>query len=242
MRLINDAGAALIKSYETKRLLAYDDKRPDYVLQPGDHVEGTLTNGWGHTGPDVFIGQVIDDSQADAWFLHDTMAAEDSVANRVSVDLNDNQFSALCSFVFNVGDAQFAKSTLLTLLNKGDYASVSTQLRRFVYSKGVREPGLERRRAAEAELFLRPMPSDAPPPPAPKPEVEPAKSVVKTKTAGGLAAAGAGGALQQAGDAIKDSAGAHQWLLWIGTALLVAGLLFALYGRWDALQKAQAGQ
>ena len=76
--------------------------------------------------------------------------------------------------------------------------------------------------------------------PTPKPEVAPAKSVIKTKTAGGLAAAGAGGSLQQAGDAIKTAAGTHEWLMWIGTALLVAGLLFALYGRWDAMQKGSA--
>ncbi len=63
------------------------------------------------------------------------------------------QFDALVSFAFNVGQTSFATSTLLKLLNHGDYASVPAQLGRFIFAGGRRLPGLVARRAAEGRLF-----------------------------------------------------------------------------------------
>ena len=75
------------------------------------------------------------------------------VSRLVIVPLSQAQFDALISFVFNVGQTRFATSTLLKLLNQGNYAAVPAQLRRFVFASGRRLPGLIARRAAEGRLF-----------------------------------------------------------------------------------------
>jgi lysozyme len=76
-----------------------------------------------------------------------------AIRRLVRVSLNQAQFDALISFVFNVGQGAFGDSTLLRVLNLGDYAGVPTQLNRFVYGGGKKLPGLVRRRAAEGKLF-----------------------------------------------------------------------------------------
>jgi lysozyme len=83
----------------------------------------------------------------------DADAAESAVNEGVEVPLSQQQFDALVSFVFNVGTGAFRESTLLRLLNKGDYEAVPKQLDRFVKGGGVTLPGLVRRRKAEGELF-----------------------------------------------------------------------------------------
>jgi GH24 family phage-related lysozyme (muramidase) len=71
--------------------------------------------------------------------------------------LNQNQNDALVSFVYNVGDGNFQKSTLLRLLNQGNYAAVPAELKKWTKARQngqlIDLPGLVRRRAAEAELF-----------------------------------------------------------------------------------------
>lgn len=83
----------------------------------------------------------------------DADAAEGAVKEGVEVPLSQKQFDALVSFVFNVGTGAFRESTLLRLLNEGDYEAVPKQLDRFVKGGGVTLPGLVRRRKAEGELF-----------------------------------------------------------------------------------------
>ena len=75
------------------------------------------------------------------------------VARLVIVPLTQAQFDALVSFAFNVGQTSFAGSTLLKILNRGDYTRVPDQLGRFVFGGGRRLPGLVARRAAEGQLF-----------------------------------------------------------------------------------------
>jgi len=76
----------------------------------------------------------------------------------IHVPVNDNQFSALTSFVFNIGIGAFKRSSLLRKLNAGDYAAVPRELMRWVHA-GRRKvlPGLKRRREAEAKLWLTPV-------------------------------------------------------------------------------------
>jgi lysozyme len=71
------------------------------------------------------------------------------------VPLNDNQFAALVSFVFNVGETAFAKSSLLKKLNAGDHAAVPKELMRWVKAAGIQMDGLVRRRLAESDLWTR---------------------------------------------------------------------------------------
>jgi lysozyme len=79
--------------------------------------------------------------------------AEHAVEHLVTVPLTQNQFSALCSFVYNEGAGRLQTSTLLKLLNAGDYAAVPAQLMEWVFGGGKKLPGLVTRREAEAALF-----------------------------------------------------------------------------------------
>ena len=75
------------------------------------------------------------------------------VKKRVSVPLTQNQFDALVAFAFNVGAYSFKKSTLLKLLNEGQYEEAANQLRRWVYCGGQRSRGLANRREKEIALW-----------------------------------------------------------------------------------------
>jgi lysozyme len=83
-----------------------------------------------------------------------------SVNNMVTVSLSQNQFDALVDFAYNAGAANLQSSTLLRLLNSGDYAGAGGQFIRWnkATSNGqlIVLPGLTRRRAAEAQLFNTP--------------------------------------------------------------------------------------
>jgi lysozyme len=86
--------------------------------------------------------------------LAQEMADAAAVVSRlVIVPLTQVQFDALASFVFNAGQTAFATSTLLRLLNRGDYAGVPAQLGRFIFAGGRKLSGLATRRAAEGRLF-----------------------------------------------------------------------------------------
>ena len=74
----------------------------------------------------------------------------------ITVPVNDNQFSALVSFVFNIGVGAFKRASLLRKLNAGDYAAVPKELMRWVRAGGKVLAGLKRRREAEARLWLMP--------------------------------------------------------------------------------------
>ncbi len=140
MQHINDAGLALLKTHEGLRLRAY--------LCPG----GILTIGYGHTG-DVRPQQQITQSEAEQLLTCDVERFERGVSNYARVPLNDNQFSALVCFAFNVGLDAFAKSTLLSLLNRKWYVQVPAQLMRWTNSNGHELSGLVTRRRAEAALW-----------------------------------------------------------------------------------------
>jgi GH24 family phage-related lysozyme (muramidase) len=101
----------------------------------------------------------------------DVTSREAAVDRLVRVRLNQNEFDALVSFVFNVGAGNFEESTLLRLLNDGRRREAADQFGRWVFgAPGQKLPGLVTRRAAERELFLKPVrtepsvnrPKDAP--------------------------------------------------------------------------------
>ncbi len=141
MRL-NDAGTALLKTHEGLRLKAY--------LCAG----GVLTIGYGHT-KNVTPLQQITIEEAERLLVQDVSWFEVGVSRYVRVPLNDNQFSALVCFAFNVGLKAFANSTLVDLLNRGWMSQVPTQLMRWTRARGVELPGLVARRRAEIELWNR---------------------------------------------------------------------------------------
>jgi len=153
-RSINRVGEEKIVQWEGEVLWAYDDFDPKHrPITPGMAVKGTLTIGVGHTGPDVKPGLRIDVKQSREWLRQDLDRFEALVERSVKVPLSDNQFAALVSFAFNVGEGNFGRSTLLKKLNKGDYESVPAELMKWVNSKGKRMQGLVNRRAQEGALW-----------------------------------------------------------------------------------------
>lgn len=73
----------------------------------------------------------------------------------VKTPLNQNQFDALVSFSYNIGNGNFNSSTLLKWLNQGFYNEASIQLLRWDKAKGMPLAGLIKRRKAEKVLFDR---------------------------------------------------------------------------------------
>lgn len=138
---INQTGLDLIKRFEGLETKAY--RCP----------AGILTIGYGHT-TGVKEGDTCTPEQAEAWLREDCQVAELTVSANVNVPLNQNQFDALVSFIFNLGSGNFVKSTLLKKLNTSDYRGAADELDRWVNAGGRKLPGLVKRRAAEKALFL----------------------------------------------------------------------------------------
>jgi lysozyme len=117
---------------------------------------GVLTIGYGSTGKHVARGQTITRDEATALLAKDVVRFEKAV-NKLGVKLTQNQFDALVAFVYNVGEGNFATSTLARRLKAGDMAGAAAQFAVWNKArvKGVLTVlnGLTRRRAAEAALF-----------------------------------------------------------------------------------------
>ncbi len=156
-RPVNDAALALVKAAEGLCLTGY--------LCPA----GVPTIGWGHTGG-VQVGQTISKDEAEALLAADLAHAGDTVLRLAKVSLNDNEYGALCSLVFNIGGGNFEGSSVLRELNQNDRAGAAAAFNLWVKAtvndKKVTLPGLVKRRAAEAALFLEPMGSFGPMPQA----------------------------------------------------------------------------
>lgn len=139
---INSAGLALIKSFEGCKLTAY--------VCPA----GVLTIGWGTTGPEVTKGLKITQAQADSWLIEDVNKFADGVDKLVTVKLTENQKAALTSFAYNCGLGNLKSSTLLRKVNAKDFKGAKNEFQKWDRAGGKTLPGLTRRRAAEAELFV----------------------------------------------------------------------------------------
>jgi lysozyme len=149
------AGIAIIKRWEGLRLRAYlcDGKR--------------WTIGWGTTvypnGRRVRPGDVCTAQQAEEYLANYVAALEKRVFGMIRVPITQNQFDALVSFAYNVGDGKdgLLTSTLLRLLNAGDYAGAAGQFKRWNIANGKENDGLINRRASERDLFLSPVAQSA---------------------------------------------------------------------------------
>jgi lysozyme len=133
-------GIELIKAFEGFKAEAY--------LCPAN----VWTIGYGTTSG-VRRGQIVTIKEAEELLQKDLEKFERSVNSLVKVKLTQDQFDALISFVYNVGSGNFRGSTLLSLLNQGDYASVPFQMARWNRANGRVLAGLTRRRKAEGDLF-----------------------------------------------------------------------------------------
>lgn len=150
VRSINASGLDLVKEFEGYEKIVQGTTSVTTYIDP----VGVPTIGYGHTGVDVTAGLILTKDQAEALLLSDLTSAERAVSRAVTTAINDNQFSALVSFVFNVGENAFLGSTMLRLLNVGDIAGAAAEFGRWVRGGDVILPGLVTRRDAERKLFL----------------------------------------------------------------------------------------
>lgn len=146
---VNQKGIDLVKRFEGLRLAAYIDP------------VGILTVGYGHTGRDVKPDQVISHQRAEDLLKADLEHAAKGVRRKLQNELNENQFSAVTSFTYNVGIGSLSRSTLLKKLNQSDIRGAAREFKKWVKGtidgKKVRLPGLVRRRERERELFEEPV-------------------------------------------------------------------------------------
>jgi len=127
-----------------------------YYATDDEKARGIVTVGYGSTHR-VGHGEKITEEQANQFLMEDMMEAKEAVDRLVTIDLNPNQRAALTSLVFNVGQGNFAKSKALVALNTGDFDSFKREAfgenDGFVYSGGVKLPGLVNRRSQEQDMF-----------------------------------------------------------------------------------------
>lgn len=115
---------------------------------------GVWTIGYGHTGPEVCSGLTTTREEALQWLKRDVAWAEKAV-NAEGLSLNQDQFDALVSFVFNVGAGNFRSSTLLKKIRENPCSpEIRTEFARWNKAKGSVLPGLVLRRKEEAELYF----------------------------------------------------------------------------------------
>lgn len=143
MMQLGAAGLELIKEFEGCRLVGYLDQR------------GIPTIGYGHTGPQVSVGQSCTQDQADQFLLSDTHTAVLGVLKSLDVMVTQNQFDALVSFTYNVGVGSEAHSTLIKQVNMGHNLLAGDEFLKWDHVNGVSNLGLLRRRQAEQALFLK---------------------------------------------------------------------------------------
>jgi lysozyme len=147
---ISAQGLDLIKSFESLRLRLYNCPAGDATIGYGHLVHLGLICG---APSEALFQHGITEGQALVLLRQDVAWAEQEVTQHVKVPLLQGQFDALVSWVFNVGVGSLERSSLLRLLNMGGSAVVPSQLLKWVYAAGVKEPGLVRRREAEIELW-----------------------------------------------------------------------------------------
>lgn len=143
------AGKELIKKWEGLRLDAY--------LCPAQK----WTIGYGATfyedGTKVKRGDRISKERAESLLNFHYDLFENDVKLYVKVNLNENQLGALVSFAYNLGIGNLQKSTLLRLINEGNFEAAANEFDKWVYANKVKLSGLVNRRAEEKQLFLQPV-------------------------------------------------------------------------------------
>ena len=136
---ISEVGIKLICKWEEFRGYAY--------VCPA----GLWTIGYGHT-VGVKPTDKIDLAQGEAYLRQDLEIVERCL-NSLKLELNQNQYDALCSLIFNIGIGNFKRSTLLKYLQAKQYDKASSEFLKWRKANGKVLKGLEARRKDEQELF-----------------------------------------------------------------------------------------
>lgn len=138
---ISQQGIDLIKRFEGCKLSSYKDS------------VGVWTIGYGHTNG-VRSGMSITQQQAEQYLVDDIRPIE-RLLNGMSINFRQRQFDALVSWIFNLGEGNFNKSTMKKWIT-GNFTDedITDQMVKWVNAGGIPLLGLKRRRVDEANMFL----------------------------------------------------------------------------------------
>jgi len=140
-------GLDLVKDFEGFRAKAY--RCP----------AGVWTIGYGHTSmagkPDVKPGMVISKAEGERILMNDLRVYEAGVRSAIKVNLTPNQYSACVSLCYNIGVGAFRRSSVARFCNRSQWKNAADAFALWNKAGGRVLPGLVRRRAAEASLFLK---------------------------------------------------------------------------------------
>ena len=182
--MINDAGIKLAKEFEDFREFAYPDpaselyretvgmklgwgRRPAREILAGLPAEYQAlqakpwTVGFGFTR-NVDMDTRMSRYAASTRLIDELEEFASAVAGLCSVVPNENQLAAMTDLAYNVGVSAFKRSTVLRAHNGGDFTAAARAFSLWNKAGGKVLAGLERRRKAEAVLYLTPVQVEAP--------------------------------------------------------------------------------
>jgi lysozyme len=138
---LSDDGLEKLKTREGFSAVSYPDHKGRSI-------------GYGHL---IKSGETFSEPMDRATALNllasDVSWAVDAVNNHVTGAINQSQFDALVSFVYNVGSGAFANSTLLRKINAND-ASAVNEFPKWINASGVVNQSLIARRSSEVMQYL----------------------------------------------------------------------------------------
>lgn len=221
-------GIALIKQFEGFRSEAYQDP------------VGVWTIGYGFT-KDVQPGDTMTKKQADARLALELADYEVGVMQATGGNVTQCQFDALASFAWNVGIKGMKGSSVIKAHKRGDYQAAARAFGLWNKAGGKVFPGLTRRRAAEAAMYLREA-EESPMPQSVDPETPMSQSGINK----GAAAAGATATVAAVAEGARTAAeikhSADDLGAWLVPALLVAVVGLCAYIVWERYAQRKRGQ
>lgn len=229
--IVSEDGLNLVKKFEGLHKVTQEGDVRAYRCPAGK-----WTVGYGHTRG-VKSGMRATVAQCNEMLIADLHEAGNAVRRYVNVPLSQNQYDALVSFVFNLGEGNFKSSTLLKRLNQGRYEEVPAQIMRWNKARvdgAVTElRGLTRRRTAEAALFAMdaPLADDGGDMMIQKPTQEATKPLVKSKTLAGAGVAGLATVAQEAATKLEGLVAYSDSIQYAFLALSIAGIALVAYAR-----------
>lgn len=228
MKRISKNGLRILKEFEGCRLTAYKD------------LTGIPTIGYGFT-KGVKMGDTMTQEQCDKRLTEELRDYENAVYVATLGDVSQNEADALICFAWNVGIAGMEKSSVIKAHNRGDKPAAARAFGLWNKAGEKVVPGLVRRRASEAALYLTPEPGakslDMPQ------EIDPPKPMANSSTviAGGTAALATTSQILQQVETVKYSTDALQG--WLTPLLAVVALLaigYIIYERFRSRERGNA--
>lgn len=227
---VSEQGLAFIRKHEGLRLRAY--RCP----------AGVWTIGYGTTRG-VREGQEITQAEAERLLAEDVEYFSHGVLAAITRRPSQAQFDALVSFAYNIGVTGFRRSSVLRAHNAGDFAAAGRAFALWNKAGGRELPGLTRRRADEAALYLSELPGETPEKTPPVPQaVDPERPMQQSQINRAAVGAGAMGSVALVGETARTVGEVRTNLGdWLLPALLVAVVGLCAYIVWQRRKQRRGG-